>query len=142
MKVLFISSVSIVAADAAKSRKLFINTLGLPLEAAQPGDDYYFSEKVDGSKHFGVWPLAQAAQACFGTSDWPADRLAPQVSIEFEVESEAAVEHAGQKLESHSFKLVHPSRKEPWGQVIARLLSDEGAIIGISYTPWMHPGQG
>ena len=142
MKVLFISSVSIVAADAAKSRRLFINTLGLPLEAAQPGDDYYFSEKVDGSKHFGVWPLAQAAQACFGTSDWPADRPAPQVSIEFEVESEAAVEHAGQKLESHGFKLVHPSRKEPWGQVIARLLSDEGAIIGISYTPWMHPGQG
>ena len=142
MKVLFISSVSIVAADAAKSRKLFINTLGLPLEAAQPGDDYYFSEKVDGSKHFGVWPLAQAAQACFGTSDWPADRPAPQVSIEFEVESEAAVEHAGQELESHGFKLVHPSRKEPWGQVIARLLSDEGAIIGISYTPWMHPGQG
>src|SRR5207247_844722 len=115
---------------------------GLPLEAVQPGDDYYFSEKVDGSKHFGVWPLAQAAQACFGTSDWPADRLAPQVSIEFEVESEAAVEHAGQKLESHSFKLVHPSRKEPWGQVIARLLSDEGAIIGISYTPWIAPGPG
>ena len=142
MKVLFISSVSIVAADAAKSRKLFINTLGLPLEAAQPGDDYYFSEKVDGSKHFGVWPLAQAAQACFGTSDWPADRPAPQVSIEFEVESQAAVQHAGQELESHGFKLVHPSRKEPWGQVIARLLSDEGAIIGISYTPWMHPGQG
>ncbi len=111
-------------------------------EAAQPGDDYYFSEKVDGSKHFGIWPLAQAAQACFGTSDWPADRPAPQVSIEFEVESEAAVEHAGQELESHGFKLVHPSRKEPWGQVIARLLSDEGAIIGISYTPWMHPGQG
>ena len=142
MKVLFISSVSIVAADAAKSRQLFINTLGLPLEAAQPGDDYYHSEKVDGSKHFGVWPLDQAAQSCFGTSDWPADRPAPQVSIEFEVESQAAVQHAGQELESHGFKLVHPSRKEPWGQVIARLLSDEGAIIGISYTPWMHPGEG
>jgi len=74
MKVLFISSVSVVAADPANSRKLFVNTLGLPLEAAQPGDDYYFSEKVDGSKHFGVWPLNQAAQACFGTTTWPADR--------------------------------------------------------------------
>ncbi len=142
MKVLFISSVSIVAADPAKSRKLFVNTLGLPLEAAQPGDDYYFSEKVDGSKHFGVWPLNQAAQACFGPSDWPADRPAPQVSIEFEVENEAAVEHAGQELESHGFKLIHRTRKEPWGQTIVRLLSDEGAIIGICYTPWMHPGPG
>src|SRR5947208_4950059 len=133
MKVLFSSSVSIVAADAAKSRRLFINTLGLPLEAAQPGDDYYFSEKVDGSKHFGVWPLAQAAQACFGTSDWPADRPAPQVSIEFEVENEAAVEQAGHELESQGYKLLHPAKREPWGQTVARLLSDEGAIIGISF---------
>ena len=142
MKVLFISSVSIVAADPAKSRKLFVNTLGLPLEAAQPGDDYYFSEKVDGSKHFGVWPLDQAAQSRFGTSDWPADRPAPQVSIEFEVEDETAVEHAGRELESRGYVLIHPPRKEPWGQTIVRLLSDEGAILDISYTPWMHGGQG
>jgi catechol 2,3-dioxygenase-like lactoylglutathione lyase family enzyme len=138
MKVLFISSVSVVAADPAKSRKLFVDTLGLPLEAAQPGDDYYFSDKVDGSKHFGVWPLAQAAQACFGTSQWPADRPTPQVSIEFEVESEAAVAQAGQELEAHGFKLLHRARLEPWGQTVARLLSDEGAILGISYAPWLH----
>jgi catechol 2,3-dioxygenase-like lactoylglutathione lyase family enzyme len=141
MKVLFISSVSVVVADPAKSRELFVNALGLPLAAAQPGDEYYFSEKVDGSKHFGVWPLAQAAQACFGISEWPADRPAPQVSIEFEVENETAVDVAGKELESQGFKLIHPARKEPWGQSIARLLSDEGAILGISYTPWMHPGQ-
>jgi len=140
MKVLFISSVSVVVADPAKSRQLFVDALGLPLAAAQPGDDYYFSEKVDGSKHFGVWPLAQAAQACFGTSAWPADRPAPQVSIEFEVESEAAVGDAGKELESHGFKLIHPARREPWGQTVARLLSDEGAILGISYAPWMHGG--
>lgn len=139
MKVLFISSVSVVVADPAKSRQLFANALDLPLQAAQPGDDYYFTEKVDGSKHFGVWPLAQAAQACFGTSDWPAYRPAPQVSIEFEVESESAVGEAGTELESQGFKLVHPARMEPWGQSIARLLSDDGAIIGISYAPWMHP---
>jgi hypothetical protein len=112
------------------------------LAAAAPGDDYFFSEKVDGSKHFGVWPLAQAAQACFGTSQWPADRPAPQVSIEFEVENEAAVEQAGQELESQGFELIHHARKEPWGQSIARLLNDDGAIIGISYAPWMHQAQG
>jgi catechol 2,3-dioxygenase-like lactoylglutathione lyase family enzyme len=142
MQVLFISSVSVVVADPAKSRQLFVNALGLPLAAAAPGDDYFFSEKVDGSKHFGVWPLAQAAQACFGTSQWPADRPAPQVSIEFEVENEAAVEQAGQELESQGFELIHHARKEPWGQSIARLLNDDGAIIGISYTPWMHQAQG
>jgi len=140
MKVLFISSVSVVVADPAKSRQLFVDALGLPLAAAQPGDDYYFSEKVDGSKHFGVWPLAQAAQACFGTSAWPGNRPTPQVSIEFEVESEAAVGEAGKELESQGFKLIHPARREPWGQTVARLLSDEGAILGISYAPWMHGG--
>ena len=44
-----------------KSRELFIDALGLPLEAS-PGSDYFHSERIEGSKHFGVWPLSQAAQ--------------------------------------------------------------------------------
>ena len=73
MKVLFISSMAIVAPDPAESRKLFIDALGLPLKRHE-GDDYYFSESIGGSKHFGVWPLSQAAEACFGTREWPVDR--------------------------------------------------------------------
>jgi hypothetical protein len=46
-----------------------MDTLGLPLEA-QPGDDYIHSEQIGGSKHFGVWPLEQAVQDCFGKADW------------------------------------------------------------------------
>jgi hypothetical protein len=30
-------------------------------------------------------PLTQAARACFGTPEWPAERPVPQASIEFEV---------------------------------------------------------
>jgi len=33
---------------------------------------------------------AAAAQACFGTLEWPAERTVPQASIEFEVESAPA----------------------------------------------------
>ncbi|MDT4914816.1 MAG: hypothetical protein QOC66_3944, partial [Pseudonocardiales bacterium] len=69
MRVQYISSVSVITADAAASRRLYIDALGLPLEKLD--GDYYASEKVEGSKHFGVWPLTQAAQACFGTPDWP-----------------------------------------------------------------------
>jgi hypothetical protein len=29
------------------------------------------NEQIEGSKHFAIWPLSQAAQACFGTPDWP-----------------------------------------------------------------------
>ena len=83
MNVLFVASVAVIAADPPQSRKLFIDALGLPLEGE--GDGYYSSGNVPGSKHFGVWPLSQAAEACLGTPEWPAGRVVPQASIEFEV---------------------------------------------------------
>jgi catechol 2,3-dioxygenase-like lactoylglutathione lyase family enzyme len=137
MQILFVSSMAIIAQDPAASRKLFIDTLGLPLEAA-PGDDYFHSEKIGGSKHFGVWPLSQAAEACFATPEWPSDRPIPQASVEFEVENQAAVALAAQELENKGYTLLHGPRTEPWGQTVARLLSQEGAILGISYAPSLH----
>src|ERR671929_627168 len=100
MQIEFIASVAIVARDAAHSRKLFVDTLGLPLEGE---DDYLHSEQIGGSKHFGVWPLQQAAEACFGVPEWPSDRAIPQASVEFEVASQAAVEEAGRELESRGY---------------------------------------
>jgi catechol 2,3-dioxygenase-like lactoylglutathione lyase family enzyme len=137
MKVLFVTSVAVIAADPQESRKLYVDAFGLPLEG-QNGDGYYSSEKIEGITHFGVWPLRQAAQACFGTSEWPADRPVPQVSIEFEVEDAAAVEAGARELEADGFSLLHPPREEPWGQTVARLLSIEGSIVGISYAPSLH----
>ena len=137
MNVLFITSMSVVAADPPRSRKLFIDTLGLPLEKYE-ADEYYSSDSIPGSKHFGVWPLPQAAEACFGTPTWPADRVVPQASIEFEVEGAAAVAAAGDELERAGYELLHPARTEPWGQTVARLLTDDGLIVGISYAPSLH----
>jgi catechol 2,3-dioxygenase-like lactoylglutathione lyase family enzyme len=137
VNIAFIASVGVIAADPAESRKLYVDALGLPLEADKSGD-YFHSEKIGGSKHFGVWPLTEAARACFGTDEWPADRTIPQVSIEFEVESESDVALAAEELESKGFSLLHAARTEPWGQTVARLLSIEGSVIGISYAPWLH----
>jgi catechol 2,3-dioxygenase-like lactoylglutathione lyase family enzyme len=137
MKIQFISSIAVVATDPAHSRELFIDTLGLPLKRHE-GDDYYFSEEIEGSRHFGVWPLAQAAEACFGSSEWPVDRPLPQACIEFEVESLDAVAAAAQELEDKGYAMLHGARTEPWGQTVARLLTIEGVIVGISYAPWMH----
>jgi catechol 2,3-dioxygenase-like lactoylglutathione lyase family enzyme len=136
MNVLFIASVAVVAADPPESRNLFVDALGLPLKSQQ--GEYYSSGEVGGSKHFGVWPLSQAAEACFGTTEWPADRTVPQVSLEFEVENAEAVGAAAAELEEQGFELLHPAREEPWGQTVARLLSIEGSIIGISYAPLFH----
>jgi catechol 2,3-dioxygenase-like lactoylglutathione lyase family enzyme len=138
MNVLFVSSVAVVASDPAANRKLYLDALGLPLRPAADGSDYYLSEDVAGVKHFGVWPLAEAAQACFGKTEWPSDVTTPQASIEFEVESQEAVPAAGAELASAGFELLHESRTEPWGQTVARVLSPDGVIVGISYAPWMH----
>jgi catechol 2,3-dioxygenase-like lactoylglutathione lyase family enzyme len=136
MEVLFITSVAVVTADPPRSRRLFIDALGLPLEGE--GDGYYSSGNIAGSKHFGVWPLAEAAQACFGTPEWPAGRVVPQASIEFEVKDADAVAAAGDELRRAGYDLVHPARTEPWGQTVARLLSEDGLIVGISYAPALH----
>lgn len=138
MNVQFIASVAVVAADPPQSRRLFIDALGLPLEGE--GDGYYSSGSIGGSKHFGVWPLSQAAEACFGTPEWPAARAIPQASIEFEVEDPDAVAAAGEELERAGFELLHPARTEPWGQTVARLLTEDGLIVGISYAPAFHGG--
>jgi catechol 2,3-dioxygenase-like lactoylglutathione lyase family enzyme len=137
MDIQFIASIAVIASDPEKSRELFIDALGLPLEAG-PGSDYLHSEQVGGSKHFGVWPLSEAAQACFGTPDWPADRVVPQMSLEFEVSDADAVQSAAEELRQRGFSLLHDRREEPWGQTVARLQSEEGAIIGISFAPALH----
>ena len=137
MIIQFIASVATITAEPEASRRLYIDALGLPLSHGE-GDDYYHSEQIGGSKHFGVWPLRQAAQACFGADDWPSDLVVPQASIEFEVENAAAVTSAAEELEAQGHSLLHSARLEPWGQTVARLLSPEHLIIGISFAPSLH----
>jgi catechol 2,3-dioxygenase-like lactoylglutathione lyase family enzyme len=137
MNVEWIASVAVIAADPAKSRELYVEALGLPL-APDAGGEYFHSERIGGSKHFGVWPLAQAARACFGIDEWPSDRVVPQLSIEFEVQNADAVAAAAEELRGKGFALLHEAREEPWGQMVARLLSSEGSIVGISYAPSQH----
>ncbi|MDQ6731536.1 MAG: glyoxalase [Actinomycetota bacterium] len=135
MKIEFIASVAVITTDPSTSHRLFVDAIGLPLEGQ---DDYIHSENIAGSKHFGVWPLDQAALACFGTSQWPAERTVPQASIEFEVADADAVTAAGEELRAAGYELLHPARQEPWGQTVARMLSSEGLIVGISYAAALH----
>jgi hypothetical protein len=136
MNIDFLATVAVIAPHPINSRNLYVEALGLPLQGE--GDGYYHSEQIAGCKSFGIWPLSQAAQACFGTDQWPAERPVPQVSIEFDVATAAEVVPAARELEQAGFELLHGAREEPWGQTVARLQSPEGAIIGISYAPVLH----
>jgi catechol 2,3-dioxygenase-like lactoylglutathione lyase family enzyme len=136
----FVASVSVISADPEASRRLYVDALGLPLERLD--GEYFASEKIGGTKHFGVWPLAQAAEACFGTSAWPAEHPVPQVSIEFELADAEAVAAGAEELREAGFALLHDAETQPWGQTVARLLSPEGAIVGLSYAPSLHDDAG
>jgi catechol 2,3-dioxygenase-like lactoylglutathione lyase family enzyme len=130
MQVLFVTDFSPIVTDASESRRFYVDTLGLQLEGEPPA-----SEKVPGAKHFGLWPLRDAAQACFGTDEWPSHLPTPQANLEFEVMDVTA---AAAELEAKGYTLLHPTRTEPWGQTMVRFISPEGLIVGICYTPWFH----
>jgi catechol 2,3-dioxygenase-like lactoylglutathione lyase family enzyme len=137
VKIVFVSSVAPITPSPDASRALYVDALGLPL-VEHDTSGYASSESIPGSRHFGVWPLEQAAEACFGAAEWPADRPIPQASIEFEVESAEAVAEAADELQAAGHELLHGTRTEPWGQTVARLQSPEGLIVGVSFAPWMH----
>jgi catechol 2,3-dioxygenase-like lactoylglutathione lyase family enzyme len=137
MNIEFLATIAVITDDPPVSRRLYADTLGLPLSAGAP-DEYVHTGQLAGVKHFGVWPLRQAAEACFGVPDWPGDRRVPQVSVEFDVTDADAVRAAEDELRAAGYEILHPTREEPWGQTVVRLQSPEGAIIGVSYTPPLH----
>ena len=142
MDIEMIASFSVISADPGADRRLFLDSLGLPLQPPESvqGSAYLFTESVDGAKHFGVWPLSEAADACFGQDTWPDTHPVPQASVEFEVGSAEGVSGAARELSERGYSLLHWPRTEPWGQVITRLQSSSGVIVGVCYTPWFHDG--
>jgi catechol 2,3-dioxygenase-like lactoylglutathione lyase family enzyme len=133
MDVLFVTSIAPIVRDAGASRAFYADALGVGFEGQE--GDYLFTHELAGTKHFGLWPLSEAASACFGTTEWPVDIPAPQASIEFEVADVAA---AADELTAKGYNLIHGVRTEAWGQITARLLSPEGLLVAVCYTPAFH----
>jgi catechol 2,3-dioxygenase-like lactoylglutathione lyase family enzyme len=133
MNVQFVASIAPIVPDADAARSFYGEALGLSFEGEE--GDYVFTHELEGTKHFGLWPLSEAASACFGTTEWPADIPVPQASIEFEVQDVAA---AAAELADKGYQLIHDARTEPWTQVTARLLSPEGLLVAVCYTPQFH----
>ena len=133
MDIRFIASFAVISDHAEEDRRLFVDALGLPLRpASAEGSSYVSSEEIAGAKHFGVWPLSEAAEACFGQPSWPQTHPVPQASLELEVDD---VEAAAAELEGLGYQLLHGARTEPWGQTVARLQNADGLLLGITFTP-------
>ena len=135
MKVLFIAGFGPIASEVEESRRLYEDVLGIEFKVEE--GDYRHTEELKGANAFAVWPLAQAAESCFGSSEWPSDVPRPQAWLEFDVDDVAA---ATREMEGRGYKLLVSNRTEPWGQVVSRLLSPEGLLVGLTLTPWMREG--
>jgi catechol 2,3-dioxygenase-like lactoylglutathione lyase family enzyme len=107
VKVQFVASVSLIVKDPASARSFYQD--GLDLEFEGGDGDYVFTERLQGVKHFGLWPLAEAANACFGTDRWPNDVPVPTASVEFEVEDVSA---AADELEAKGYSCSTGPRKD------------------------------
>jgi catechol 2,3-dioxygenase-like lactoylglutathione lyase family enzyme len=137
MKVSFVAGFGPIVRDVGASRVFWGDGLGIKLEEAAP--NYWTSDILEGVKAFALWPLAQAAESCFGSSTWPEEIPAPQAWIEMDVESPEAVGTAIAELQAAGHRVLRGVHEEPWGQTTSRLLSPEGLLVGVTYTPWMHP---
>ena len=135
MKIAFVAGFGPITRDGDASRS-FWSDAGFPLAEIAP--DYYGTDDVGGVKAFALWPLSQAAESTFGQAEWPPELPVPQAWVELDVESAGAVGMAAAELSAAGHRLLRDAREEPWGQTTARLLSPEGLLVGISYTPWMH----
>ena len=136
MNIVAIAGMAVITDNPKASAALYSNLLQLPLQ--DMGGGYIAMSNFDGSKHFGVWPLSAAAQSCFGKDTWPSDSPLPTSTIEFELADEGSVQAAVDEIKRKGQRFLHEARREPWGQTVARFISPEGVLIGLSYIPSFH----
>jgi catechol 2,3-dioxygenase-like lactoylglutathione lyase family enzyme len=135
-RILFIAGFGPIVRDQDASRKLYLQSLGIPFKEESGG--YLHTNALQGAKEFALWPLSQAAESCFGSSTWPDRPPAPHAWLEFDVES---VEKATAELEALGYQMLIKNKKEPWGQTVSRFLDSDGILVGLTFTPAMREKQ-
>ena len=135
MDIAFVAGFGPIGSADSSSADFWRGAFGIPF--SEDGG-YFHTEELGGVNAFAIWPLSQAAEATFGTTEWPADRPVPQAWIEFDVDSPAAVAEAVEELRAGGHEILVGAHEEPWGKTTSRLMSPEGLLVGVSYTPWMH----
>ena len=64
--------------------------------------------------------------------------LSDSATIEFDLADTAPVESAVKEMKAKGQGFIHEARTGPWGQTVARFISPEGMLVGLSYAPWLH----
>ncbi|MGI0055631.1 MAG: VOC family protein [Thermoplasmata archaeon] len=127
----FIAGFGPIVRDEAASLALYRDALGIHFDET---NGYFHTERIDGAKAFALWPLAQAAESCFGSTSWPKEIPVPQAWLEFDVKD---VRASTAELVALGYRVLVSARREPWGQTVSRLLSPEGLLVGVTHMPWL-----
>jgi hypothetical protein len=122
-----------IVRDVDSSRAFWGTGLGIGLEEAAPG--YWTSGDLSGVSAFTLWPLDEAAEACFGAGRWPEGIPEPQAWLVLDIDSPEAVAETASELTAAGHRVLRTVRDDEWGQTVARLLSPEGMLIGVMYAP-------
>jgi uncharacterized glyoxalase superfamily protein PhnB len=136
MKIAFIAGFGPIIREPDAAHAFWHQALGIELEEAAPG--YFTNDSLEGVKAFALWPLSQAAESTFGSESWPDDIPTPQAWLELDLESAEAVGPAVEELRAAGHRVLRDAHEEPWGQTTGRVLSPEGLLVGVTFTPWMH----
>lgn len=80
MKVGFAAGFGPIIRDADAAHAFWRDGLGIEFEEPAPG--YFTNDSLDGVKAFAMWPLSQAAEATFGSAEWPEDLATLQAWME------------------------------------------------------------
>jgi predicted enzyme related to lactoylglutathione lyase len=131
MKVLFCAGFSPIVSDREASLAFYEGTLGIRYDR-DDNSEYVSTGDIDGLKHMGLWKLSDAAQACFGSPEWPSNLPMPQATVEFDVDD---VDAAAAELHAAGYALLHDPVTMPWGQRIVHVLSPERLLVGLTFTP-------
>jgi len=126
MKILYVAGFGPITKNI-DSKKFYKEVLNIPF--LEESNGYLHTNKIDGVKHFALWPLLGAAKSCFDIDQWPEEIQAPNAWLEFEVED---IEQSTKELLAKGLKLLVKNKKEPWGQIVTRFLSPEGLLIAIT----------
>jgi catechol 2,3-dioxygenase-like lactoylglutathione lyase family enzyme len=125
-----VSGVGEIVEDVEQAVGFYRDVLGLEVEYDGGGE--YADVKVPGILHYGLWDRRAAAESILGDRA-RANELALGFSIGFEVD---VTEQAAEAAAGRGMTFIHPTRTEPWGQVVCRFALPSGAVAEFCETPW------
>src|ERR1700677_3471250 len=106
IRILFIAGFGPIVRDVEAGRRLYAKALDIPFKEESGG--YLHTDALQGAKTFALWPLAQAAESCFGNSTWPDALPAPHAWLEFDV---ARLARAKRAVESPGHPMLYTTQR-------------------------------